>query len=87
MGVGLWLLCGGAVFAASRGIRPARPERYGAELTIALLISLAAGLVATAFDFGGWNEIDWRAALFVTICTFAAVACGRLVRLLMRRVA
>jgi len=51
-----------------------------------MLVSVAAGLVATAFDFGGWNEIDWRAALFVAICALAAIGCVRLVRL-MRRVA
>jgi hypothetical protein len=76
-----------AVFAASRAIPPGRPPRYGGELITALLISFGAGLAATALDFGGWNEIDWRAALFVAACAFAALGCHRAVRLALRRVA
>ena len=87
MGIALWLLCGVAVFGASRAIRPGRPERYAGELLAALLIALAAGVAATALDFGGWNEIDWRAGLFAATCAFAAIGCARALRVMMRRVA
>ncbi|HSP13469.1 MAG TPA: hypothetical protein VLV78_01810 [Thermoanaerobaculia bacterium] len=87
MGIALWLLCGAAVFAASRMIRPGRPDGFTGELIAALIVALAAGLGATALDFGGWNEIDWRAGAFVLTCSFAAVGTARVLRLLTRRVA
>jgi len=30
-------------------------------------------------DFGGWNEPDWRAGVFVFCCAAAAIAVVRLV--------
>ncbi len=82
MGVALWLLCGVAAFAASRAIRPARPDGYAAELIAALVVAFAAGLAATALDFGGWNEVDWRAGAFALLCAMAAIGAARVVRLL-----
>jgi hypothetical protein len=86
MGVAFWLLCGGAAFAASRAIPSARPDRYGRELLVALVASLLAGLTATALDFGGWGEIDWRAGAFVICCALAGVGCARALQLLAQRV-
>jgi hypothetical protein len=86
VGVVFWLLCGGAVFAASRAIAAGRPERYTGELLLALVASLLAGLMATALDFGGWAEIDWRAGAFVICCVFAAVGGARALQLLVQRV-
>lgn len=86
MGVAFWLLWGGAVFAASRAISAARPERYTRELLVALVASLLAGLTATALDFGGWAEIDWRAVAFVICCAFAGVGSARALQLLTQRV-
>jgi len=85
MGIALWLLSGVAVFAASRAIAPARPERFLGELFVVIVVSLLAGLGATAFDFGGWGEVDWRAAAFVILCSFAAIGFSRSVRLVMAR--
>jgi hypothetical protein len=85
VGVALWLLCGVAVFAGSRMIAGARPERFATELTVAILVSVLAGLTATALDFGGWAEVDWRAGLFVICCGFAAVGGMRVIGLIARR--
>ncbi len=85
MGVALWLLCGVAGFAASRAVRPARPDGYAGELTAALLVAFAGGLASTALDFGGWNEVDWRAGAFALLCAFAAIGAMRMLRLLMGR--
>ena len=87
MGVALWLLCGVAAFAAARSIRSGRPDGYLTELLTALLLAFAAGLAATALDFGGWNEVDWRAGTFALFVAFAAIGTVRLLRLLTRRVA
>ena len=85
MGIALWLLCGVAVFTASRAIAPARPDRFLGELLVVTLVSFLAGVVATALDFGGWGELDWRAGAFVILCDAAAVGFRRAVRLAMTR--
>lgn len=36
------------------------------------------GVAATALDFGGWHEPDWRAALFAFLGALAAAALFRL---------
>ena len=45
------------------------------ELIVSLAGSLGAGVAATALDFGGWAEFDWRAAVlgFVTALLLVAV--------------
>ena len=84
----MWLLCGAAVFAASRAIAAGRPARVVTELLLVIITSAVAGLAATALDFGGWGELDWRAAAFVILCDFAAIGVSRTVRMtLMRRAA
>jgi hypothetical protein len=85
MGIALWLLCGAAVLAASRAVAPARPDRIAGELFIVLAVSFLAGLLATALDFGGWGELDWRAAAFVILCNFAAIGICRAIRLAVAR--
>ncbi len=82
MGVALWLLCGTAAFTICRFVEAGRPRPWAGELISALVVAFAAGVAATALDFGGWNEIDWRAGAFVLGCAFAAIALGRLLRLL-----
>ena len=85
MGIALWLICGLAVFAASRVIAPARPERLAGELLLLTIISFLAGLGTSVLDFGGWRETDWRAALFVIACAFAALGGSRAIRLVKAR--
>lgn len=85
MGIALWLLCAVAVLASSRAISPARPQRFIGELFVVIAVSFLAGLGATALDFGGWGEVDWRAAVFVILCSFAAIGISRSVRLVVAR--
>lgn len=87
MGVALWLLCGIAVFAVCRAIAPGRPRGLASELAVALAVSFVAGLAASALDFGGWAELDWRAGAFVVACSFAAIGISRTVGLASRSVA
>ena len=84
----MWLLCGAAVFTASRVIAPGRPARFFTELLLVIAASALAGLAATALDFGGWGELDWRAAVFVVLCDFAVIGLSRAIRMtFMRRAA
>ena len=85
MGVALWLLCGVAVFIVARAIGAARPARFIGELTLALIAAFAAGLLASALDFGGWSEVDWRAGAFVISVVFAAIGISRAARLMSGR--
>jgi hypothetical protein len=79
MGIALWLGCATVVFFIVRTVPYGRPTRWIGELVTAILSALAAGISATALDFGGWNEPDWRAALFVTFGTAAIIGALRIV--------
>ncbi|MGZ7030666.1 MAG: hypothetical protein ACXVIJ_01730 [Thermoanaerobaculia bacterium] len=78
MGIVIWLLAGALAFGAAILMKSGGALRWPIELVIALLAAVAFGLVATTFDFGGWNEPEWRAGLF---CLFGAAAVLALVRL------
>jgi 4-hydroxybenzoate polyprenyltransferase len=85
MGIALWMACAAAVFFAIRYIRFGRPVGWIGELLAIVIGALLLGGVATALDFGGWNEIDWRAGLFVLFGSFAISGASRLGRLFTRR--
>lgn len=76
MGIALWLGCGVVSFALARLVPFAR-RRPWAELAVALVSALALGAGATALDFAGWNEPDWRAGLFAFFGSFAAAGAVR----------
>ena len=76
VGMSLWIVAGGAAWFMARFIPPGRSP--AAEAIAALVISNIAGLAATALDFGGWNEPDWRAVVFVFCCVAAALGVIRL---------
>jgi hypothetical protein len=76
VGMVLWIVAGGAVWIIARFVPPGRGAVI--EAVAALVISIIAGAAATALDFGGWNEPDWRAAAFAFLCAAAAVALVRL---------
>jgi hypothetical protein len=59
-------------FALARIIPAGRTSAWIGELVAALVIGFALGIVATALDFGGWKELDWRAGLFVFLGAFTA---------------
>jgi hypothetical protein len=46
---------------------------------------LIAGAVATALDFGGWNEPDWRAGVFAFASALAVIGWMRAIVALRRR--
>jgi peptidoglycan/LPS O-acetylase OafA/YrhL len=80
MGISLWMACAAAVFLAIRRVPFGRPASWMAELFAMLISALVLGALATALDFGGWNEPDWRAALFVLFGSAAIAGAVRLIR-------
>jgi hypothetical protein len=84
MGIALWIACGAAAFGVSRAIRAGRSPAWLADAAAAIGVAIVAGFAATALDFGGWNEPDWRAGVFALLCAFAAVGCVRIARLARR---
>ena len=81
MGIGLWMLCAAAVFFAIRSVPFGRPIGWIGEFTAVVISALIAGAAATALDFGGWKEPDWRAGLFVLFASAAVCGAVRFVRL------
>lgn len=80
MGIVLWLACGGAAFVLAR-IVPAGRRGWIAEACAALVVAFACGIAATALDFGGWKELDWRAGVFAFFGAFAATGLTRAARI------
>ncbi|HJQ39528.1 MAG TPA: hypothetical protein VKB93_20485 [Thermoanaerobaculia bacterium] len=79
MGIALWLGCGVVAFFLARLVPFAR-RRPWVELAVTLLAALTLGVAATALDFAGWNELDWRAGLFAFFGSFAAAGAVRTVQ-------
>jgi hypothetical protein len=77
VGVALWGIAGLAAWALARIIPPRGRSRALAELLFAVGAALLLGVVATALDFGGWNEPDWRAGLFTALGALAAIGAVR----------
>lgn len=84
MGVALWIVAGAVAGAAARIIPAGRSHAWLAELLVAMIVAALFGLGATALDFGGWKEPDWRAGLFAFLGGFAAAGVFRLVTFLRR---
>ena len=83
MGFGLWIVAGAGAAALARLVEAGRlPLRWITELFVAMVAAILAGLTATALDFGGLREPDWRPALFAFFCAATAVGLMRLARLL-----
>jgi hypothetical protein len=85
MGIALWFTCAGVVFFAIRNIRFGRPAGWIGELFAVVIGALVLGGVATALDFGGWNEVDWRAGVLVVFGSLAIAGAIRFGRLFTRR--
>ena len=81
MGIALWMTCAGVVFFTIRYIPFGRPAVWIGELIAVVIGALILGAIATALDFGGWNELDWRAALFVLLGSAAVAGAVRFLRL------
>jgi len=59
-----------------------RRDGFVPELIAAITAAVAGGVVATALDFGGWREPEWRAGVFALIVSLAAVGFVRAARLI-----
>ncbi|HUF16893.1 MAG TPA: hypothetical protein VMS12_02485 [Thermoanaerobaculia bacterium] len=77
MGAVTWLAGGLLALLLARPIRPKR-RSWKVELLAGGTAAFLAGIVATALDFGGWRELDWRAVTFAFLAAFAAIALLRL---------
>jgi uncharacterized membrane protein YeaQ/YmgE (transglycosylase-associated protein family) len=82
MGIALWTDCALLLFAAARFVPAGRAVRWIGELITALVSAMIFGLLATFLDFGGWNELDWRAGVFVFFGAATVTAIMRVVRLI-----
>lgn len=80
MGITLWLLSGAAAFTIARIVPLGRRPGWLGELTLSAVTALLLGVVATALDFGGWQEPDWRACVFAALGAFAAIGLWRALR-------
>ena len=80
MGAALWIAAGLGTFLVARTVPLRRTGPWLPELVVAILAAAAAGVIATALDFGGWNEPDWRSGLFALFVTAAALGFMRTVR-------
>ena len=85
MGVGLWIATGLVAWIIARIIPMGRTKPWSAELALAMIAAVLLGLAATAGDFGGWREVDWRAGLFAFFGSFAVLGVFRLVTIFRRR--
>lgn len=80
MGAVSWGVAGVVALGVTRLIRKGRGPSWGGEAAVALAAALLLGVAATAADFGGWREPDWRAALFAFLGALAATGALRLLR-------
>jgi hypothetical protein len=81
MGAAFWLASALSIFLVARIIPAGRSHNYLHELITSLAAALGCGLAATALDFGGWRESDWRAILFVLLGTASILGATRAVQL------
>ena len=78
MGIAFWLISGAIAFLIARIVPLGRGPAKTGEFLVSVCAALLLGLVATALDFGGWSEPDWRAALFTFFGAFTAAGAWRL---------
>jgi len=81
MGAAFWLASALSVFLVARIVPAGRGQNYLVELAACVAAAGACGLAATALDFGGWRESDWRAILFVLLGTTFVIGAKRAVHL------
>jgi hypothetical protein len=79
MGLILWILAGLVSFAITRFI-DTRRLGWVIELSVSLLAALAAGVAATAMDFGGWAVFDGRGFAFAGLTSLLCIGLIRLRR-------
>lgn len=57
-----------------------RGRAWWGELIAAILGAALCGLIATALDFGGWREPDWRAGVFAALGALTLIGAVRAIR-------
>ena len=77
MGLVVWAVSGVVAFAVARIVPLGRSRSWIVELLSAIVAAFALGAIATALDFGGWSEPDWRAGVFALLGALAAVGLAR----------
>ena len=77
MAAALWVAAGVLAFLVARIVPLQRPPHVLPELIVAGVASAILGIVATALDFGGWSEPDWRALAFAFLGSFAVIGAMR----------
>jgi hypothetical protein len=83
MGLVLWFAAGAIAWAAVRFVAIGKTHS-AIEFAAAIIAAGAFGLLATALDFGGWREPDWRAALFAFFGALTVLGAIRALRLAQR---
>jgi uncharacterized membrane protein YeaQ/YmgE (transglycosylase-associated protein family) len=80
VGIALWLACGVVAVVVARIVPALRHVQLFADAAAGIVAALVAGVLATALDFGGWNEPDWRAGLFALMTALASLGGLRVLR-------
>ena len=78
----MWIVAGVGAALLARLAEAGRTRGWFLEVVVGAVAAAAAGLAATAMDFGGWREPDWRSGLFCFFVALSAVGILRLVRIL-----
>jgi protein-S-isoprenylcysteine O-methyltransferase Ste14 len=78
VGIAIWLFASVAAFVAARMAPWRRRSSWAGEILVSIAAGLLLGTLATALDFGGWSEPDWRSGLFVFLGALAAAGMFRL---------
>ena len=77
----MWAGSAVIAFFVARNVPAARTPAKLLELSVAIVMGLLCGLAATALDFGGWQEMDWRAGALCFVGAMAGLAAIRLMRI------
>ena len=80
LGLIAWIVTGATTAGIIRFVPPGRRDEWALELTVSIVAAIAAGLAATALDFGGILWIDWRSVGFALLVSLAATGLLRAAR-------
>ena len=81
MGIVLWAACGIAAAIVARIVPVLRQTQWLSDVLLSLLGGVIGGVIATVLDYGGWNELDWRAGVFAFACALAFTGWMRVIKL------
>lgn len=73
-----WVVVALAATAIARRSAIGVRRRLVLEITVAMLGAMLFGALATARDFGGWAQLDWRSATFAFLGALAAIGAARI---------